>query len=313
MSMLTNFSRRSTNTRQHQENTMDHHSNFLDDLLQELPGDTAEHLRRKLTGAMNYRPRIGVFGKTGAGKSSLCNALFGQDVAAVNDVEACTREPQEIHVSLGGKNGITLIDLPGVGESRERDEEYHELYESVLPTLDLVLWTLRADERAYSVDEAFYNNVVKPHLDAGTPFFFVLTQADKMEPFREWDVAKREPGPTQRANLEARKAYVGSRFEVAPSRILAVSAVEQWQLSRLVEELVFALPNEKKLGLAREVRQEWVSERTREEVKRGLGEIVTDTLRGAAAGAAVGARVAGKVGALVGTVVGGIMGFMGIG
>lgn len=309
MSMIAKISRQFDSSHAHQESTMSH-SNFLDDLLKELPADTADRLRDKLSGVINYRPRIGIFGKTGAGKSSLCNALFGQDVAAVNDVEACTRVPQEIHVSFGGKHGITLLDLPGVGESRERDEEYHALYESVLPTLDMVLWTLRADERAYSVDETFYNNVIKPHLDAGIPFFFVLTQADKMEPFREWDVARREPGPTQRANLAARKAYVGSRFGVAASRVLEVSAVEQWQLSRLVEEMVFALPNEKKLGLVREVRQEWVSARTTEEVKRSLGEVFKDTLRGAGVGAAMGGRIAGKVGALVGAVVGGVGGLL---
>ncbi len=284
----------------------------LEVLLGELPPETAIRLREKLSGMMNYRPRIGILGKTGAGKSSLCNALFGQDVAAVNHVEACTRAPQEIHLSLGDKGGITLVDLPGVGESRERDDEYHSLYDEVLPTLDLVLWALKADDRAYSVDEEFYTQVVKPHLDAGKPFFFVLTQADKIEPFREWDIEKHQPGAKQRQNLDVRASYVASSFGVPASRVVAVSAAEQWQLSRLVEEVVFALPNDKKLGFVRQVQKEHVSERTRTEVKRGIGSVIADTLKGAAAGAALGARYAGKVGAFAGAVVGGIGGFFGL-
>ena len=35
---------------------------------------------------LNYEPKVGVFGKTGVGKSSLCNALFGQDVCEISDV-----------------------------------------------------------------------------------------------------------------------------------------------------------------------------------------------------------------------------------
>jgi predicted GTPase len=37
---------------------------------------------------------IGIMGKTGVGKSSLCNALFRSEVCTVNAVEACTRQPQ---------------------------------------------------------------------------------------------------------------------------------------------------------------------------------------------------------------------------
>ena len=53
----------------------------------------------------NYTPKIGVFGDTGVGKSSLCNSLFGKDIASVSDVEACTREIQEINLQPSEKRG----------------------------------------------------------------------------------------------------------------------------------------------------------------------------------------------------------------
>jgi hypothetical protein len=41
------------------------------------------------------------YGKTGAGKSSLCNALFAGEVSPVSDVAACTREPLRFRLQVG--------------------------------------------------------------------------------------------------------------------------------------------------------------------------------------------------------------------
>ena len=55
-----------------------------------------QNIKRRINEVLNYEPKVGVFGKTGVGKSSLCNAMFGQDVCPISDVEACTRNPQEV-------------------------------------------------------------------------------------------------------------------------------------------------------------------------------------------------------------------------
>ena len=74
-----------------------------------IPEKQKEEICRKVNELLEYQPAIGLFGKTGAGKSSLCNALFGQDVCAIDDVAACTRDPQAILLNMGS-NGIRLID-----------------------------------------------------------------------------------------------------------------------------------------------------------------------------------------------------------
>ncbi len=145
--------------------------------------DQKRVVRQKMNTILSYEPRVGVFGKTGVGKSSLCNALFGRDLCEISDVGACTRDAKELLLGFGQK-GMKLVDVPGVGENKERDIEYGKLYAKLLPELDLILWVLKGDDRAFSSDEAFYKNVVKPHLDQGKPFFFVLNQVDKIEPFR---------------------------------------------------------------------------------------------------------------------------------
>lgn len=234
----------------------------------------------KIENVLNYEPRIGVFGKTGAGKSSLCNALFGQDICEISDVEACTRTEQEITLGIGKNKGIKLIDVPGVGESSERDIEYGELYAKLLPELDVVLWVLKGDDRAYASDENFYKNLVKPHLDQGKPFFFVLNQVDKIEPFREWKVEEHEPGSNQFVNIDKKVQSVAATFNVPASKVIPVSAAEKYNMTKLVDEMVYALPKEKKITVFRQVNDEFRSEATGETVKRSFMDVVEEIITG---------------------------------
>lgn len=236
-----------------------------------------EQINNRLTKIINYEPRIGVFGKTGVGKSSLCNALFGTDICPISDVEACTRNTQEVLLKMGG-NGIKLLDVPGVGESTARDEEYGKLYAKLLPELDLVLWLIKSDDRALASDENFYKNVVRPHIDEGKPFFLVLNQVDKIEPFREWDEDKHEPGPRQFQNIHRKIDDVAKFFDIAPSKVIPVSANEKYNLTKLVDEFVRALPSDKKITVFRAVNKEFQSKATGEHVKKSFLEVVENVV-----------------------------------
>lgn len=85
---------------------------------------------------------------------------------------------------------MVITDLPGVGESRDRDAEYEALYRDILLELDLVLWLIKADDRALSVDEYFWRHILhRGHQRV----LFVVMQADKTEPCHEWDMAGIRP------------------------------------------------------------------------------------------------------------------------
>lgn len=236
-----------------------------------------KNIENKLSDFMNYEPKIGVFGKTGVGKSSLCNSLFGKDVCQISDVEACTRNPQEVIIGLGQK-GLKLLDVPGVGESSERDKEYSQLYAKLIPELDLVLWVIKADDRALTSDEVFYKSVIKPYIDEGKPFFFVLNQVDKVEPFREWNEEKAEPGVKQFQNIHKKIETVGGFFGITGSKIIPVSANENYNLTKLVDEIVFALPAKQKLSVFKEVAEKHQSEIAQNHVKRSVAEVIGDTI-----------------------------------
>lgn len=281
----------------------------LDQFDVKLSDEQRKRMRHKLAEMFSYQPKIGVFGKCGAGKSSLCNALFGQDVCVVSDVEACTRAPQEVLLEIGQNKSLVLVDAPGVGEIQKRDEEYAELYRNLLPKLDAVLWVLKADDRAHTTDYDFYNRVVLPNLSPETPFIAVITQADKMEPFREWECEARKPGPRQLRNLETKTNVVAEMFGIKPGQIAVVSAEERYGLSTLVDKLILYLPEKKRFSVLREAKTEHRTVAATTAVKEAISNTVKGAMVvGGAIGGGAGLLIGGPVGMAIGAAVGAAVG-----
>jgi small GTP-binding protein len=242
-----------------------------------LPPEAREKLKIEMNKFLTYEPKVAIFGKTGVGKSSLTNALFGKDVCKVSDVEACTREPQEVFLKLeGASNGIKLLDVPGIGESAERDKQYFKLYAEILKEADMALWVLKADDRTFSADEEFYKTCMKPYIDAGKPFAVAVSQVDKIEPFREWDEIKHLPGPTQEGNIAKKLNYVAQQFgDLKVSQVVAVSANENYNLSNLMLQLIKALPADKRYQTIRNMDEKL---QQHEKVKKEKNSAFIDTV-----------------------------------
>ena len=217
------------------------------------PPELKAKLATKLHEMRSYTPKVGVFGKTGVGKSSLCNALFGTDVCPISDIDACTREPQKVLLELGG-GGLQLVDVPGVGESSERDKEYDELYQSLLPELDLIFWVFKGDDRASASDEHFYKKIIRRYVDEGKPFLAVINQVDKIEPYREWDVEQSKPSPRQLSNIENKRQSIAGLLGIPMNKVIAISANERYGLVELVDSIVHELPNEQKMVVLEKIK-----------------------------------------------------------
>ncbi|WP_433913935.1 GTPase, partial [Escherichia coli] len=76
-----------------------------------LPTRLSDTILKHIHSLTEYEPVIGIMGKTGSGKSSLCNALFAGEVSPVSDVTACTREPLRFRLKVGERY-MTIVDLP---------------------------------------------------------------------------------------------------------------------------------------------------------------------------------------------------------
>ena len=239
-------------------------------MLQEIhKQEILERINAELNRVRNYTPKVGIFGDTGVGKSSLCNALFGKDIAKISNVEACTRHPQEILVGDKGKGGIVLVDVPGVGEDPARHKEYIELYKSLVPNLDLVLWAIKSDDRKYLSAIDVYNEVLLPSIQK-CPVVFVITQADKIEPYREWNINENKPGPNQEKNIALKANDISSRFNIPTNKIIAISSSDGYNLVELVNRVVEVLPNEKKYSFTREAKEGNVSEEAARNAEKGV-------------------------------------------
>lgn len=217
-----------------------------------------------------YEPVIGIMGKTGAGKSSLCNALFAGTVTPVSDVTACTREALRFRL-YSGEHSLVLVDLPGVGESEMRDEEYEALYSNILPELDLIIWVIKADDRALAVDEHFYRHVVGDALQSKV--LFVINQADKIEPCLEWNSASNQPSPQQIANL-ALKIQDIARLLQPINPICAISVKTNWNLAEMVEFMVESLPDKSTSPISAQLHSHLRSERIKETARNDFGSAV---------------------------------------
>uniref|UniRef100_A0A3B4T6W8 AIG1-type G domain-containing protein n=1 Tax=Seriola dumerili TaxID=41447 RepID=A0A3B4T6W8_SERDU len=72
---------------------------------------------------VSRRHQIVLLGKTGAGKSNLCNTIFGDDVFKINHTaKSETTKCQSENKSVNGRR-ITLIDTPGFFDTNRSEEE----------------------------------------------------------------------------------------------------------------------------------------------------------------------------------------------
>lgn len=240
-------------------------------------------VEQKVKEIRGYTPRVGVFGVTGVGKSSLCNALFGKDLAAVSDVAACTRKAQEITITSGGENpsSIVLIDVPGVGETIERDKEYFDLYKEIAPTLDLVLWVIKADDRAYAIAEKAYKEILE-HNVAKCPVLFVINQVDKVEPILSdelvpfWDKETNTPKKEKEINIQKKVDEISKAFNVSTRYIQTTSVVRNYNIVETMERIIEVLPNEKKYSVYREANEEIKTENMEKTAEIGMWESIKD-------------------------------------
>ena len=107
--------------------------------------------------------RVVVAGPPNAGKSSLINAIAGQERAIVTDIPGTTRDHIEVPLALGGVP-IVLTDTAGLRETDDAVEAIGvDRREALLEAADILLWLGEPD------DAPDHPRLIRVHAKADLP------------------------------------------------------------------------------------------------------------------------------------------------
>ena len=90
------------------------------------------------------RTHIGFFGARNAGKSSLVNAVTGQDLAVVSDVKGTTTDPVRKAMELLPLGPVVIIDTPGFDDEGKLGLERVRKTREILRTCDIAVLVVDA-------------------------------------------------------------------------------------------------------------------------------------------------------------------------
>ncbi len=85
------------------------------------------------------RIHIGLFGKRNAGKSSLVNAITGQDLAVVSEVAGTTTDPVRKAMELLPLGPVVMIDTPGLDDEGSLGELRVKKTEAILKEVNIAI------------------------------------------------------------------------------------------------------------------------------------------------------------------------------
>jgi small GTP-binding protein len=120
----------------------------------------------------DLRLRIAVFGRVGVGKSSLLNALLGQERFATDVAHGCTRRQQvePWPIAIEGLDAVELVDTPGIDEIAAAGRA--RLAARLAMHADLVLLVLDGDLNRVELD------ALEQLAASGKPLMLVLNRCD---------------------------------------------------------------------------------------------------------------------------------------
>lgn len=132
--------------------------------------------------SMNFAPsgvrtHIGLFGRRNAGKSSLVNALTGQNLAIVSEVKGTTTDPVQKAMELLPLGPVVMIDTPGLDDEGELGQKRVEKSFQVLRKTDIALLVVDAAEGMQAQDRALLARVKEMNL----PYLVVYNKCDEQD------------------------------------------------------------------------------------------------------------------------------------
>lgn len=122
------------------------------------------------------RLHIGLFGKRNSGKSSIINALTGQEVAIVSDVPGTTADPVYKPMEFHGIGPVVFIDTAGLDDEGKLGELRVEKTKSAMDKTDIALMIFSAEDSDYAEELAWVEDL----RNMNTPVVTIINKSDKV-------------------------------------------------------------------------------------------------------------------------------------
>ncbi|MDR0551333.1 MAG: [FeFe] hydrogenase H-cluster maturation GTPase HydF [Spirochaetaceae bacterium] len=184
------------------------------------------------------RVHIGFFGRRNAGKSSLLNAVTGQDLAVVSEVKGTTTDPVYKAMELLPMGPVLIIDTPGIDDEGSLGELRVRKARQVLNKTDVAVLVVDASEEGRGARPGDSGGVLFPvELELvdifrakGVPFIIAWNKIDAL--------GQDAPPPAiPNAELIACSARAGKNIKELKERIAVLAVTEDAKL-RIVGDLL---------------------------------------------------------------------------
>jgi len=135
------------------------------------------------------QPHITLFGKRNAGKSSLLNAIIGQDIALVSPIQGTTTDPVSKTMELLPLGPVVFIDTAGLDDEGELGALRVQRTHKVLEKTDFALYVFDSED----LDLFPYRAMVDHFKEFNIPFLTVINKIDVISEAKLKEVSKPYP------------------------------------------------------------------------------------------------------------------------
>lgn len=170
---------------------------------------------------MSERIHIGFFGKRNAGKSSVMNAVTGQELAVVSEVKGTTTDPVYKSMELLPLGPVVMMDTPGIDDEGELGNLRVRKSYQVLNKTDVAVLVIDGTVGVSDEDRALLDRVRKKSI----PFMAVINKKELTDLSVEADV-RRELG-LDAGQLAMVSAATGEGVQELKEQIAAVAGTEE--------------------------------------------------------------------------------------
>lgn len=185
------------------------------------------------------RVHIGFFGLRNAGKSSVVNAVTGQELAVVSDVKGTTTDPVKKAMELLPLGPVVIIDTPGIDDEGELGGKRVEKTQEILTKTDVAVLVVDAALGLQKADE----ELIGVFKERGLPYIVAFNKSDLIDDFPIATDNEIYVSAQNRVNINELKEKIGSlaKNRKAPRYIVA-DLLEKGDLAVLVTPIDESAP-----------------------------------------------------------------------